>query len=597
MISGMLRTSIKSFKKTPSSIFQSQQYTGSKLYLSSQLQNDEIHLEYPEFSFTIEKQSSTSKARTGLLKTPHGNVHTPNFVFCATKAAMKAVTPDQLRDEGSEIILSNTYHLMLTPGSEIIGKLGGLQKMTGWRGPMLTDSGGYQIFSMGYGSVSNEIKGKRDSENLGWNKTLLSINEEGAVFRSYVDGKIFTLTPERSMEIQRELGADLIVVFDECTPFNVSKEYTAESMHRSHRWGVRCLKHLKSLLEDTQNLHQQHSKVLAPCPAQALYGIVQGGIYEDLRTLSAQFVNNHDFFGMAIGGSLGATKQDMYHIVSYTRNLLRNDRPIHLLGIGGIRDIFHGIRQGIDTFDCVHPSRLGRHGGALVLASHWQEDDGDNNTTNINTHDETGQSNNNNNKYHLLDSNQPRYQAIQERIQKLTKREEDRLRSYQLKLTKVQLQLQAVLSSTDLITTSTSTSSATMSCSEPNSVTTVEHLQQEIQQLEQKVIEVQQRIQSIPNELMEQFHRQQAKQRKQTSKLLGSSGSYSTTVREHIHLTKSCMRDDPRPIDPTCQCYTCRNGFSRAYIHHLFKAKESLAGTLVTLHNIHFMNMLMKDIR
>ena len=194
---------------------------------------------------------------------------------------------------------------------------------------------------MGFGSVSSEIKGKRNITSMGWSQTLLQIDEQGATFRSYVDGSIHHLTPEKSIEIQRQLGADLIVVLDECTPFNVEKEYTESSMNRSHRWAIRSLKEF----------------IRTASGKQALYGIVQGGIYEDLREKSCEFVNTYPFFGIAIGGSLGASKKGMHDIVAFTRSQLRNDRPIHLLGIGGIRDIFHGVKQGIDTFDCVHPTR------------------------------------------------------------------------------------------------------------------------------------------------------------------------------------------------------------------------------------------------
>ena len=264
---------------------------------------DLTNVPYDNFSFTLGKKDPHSKARLGTLVTPHGVVETPNFVFCATKAAMKALTPEHLREAGSQIVLSNTYHLMLTPGSEIIEKMGGLQKFTNWRGPMLTDSGGYQIFSMGFGSVSSEIKGKRDTIAMGWNQTLIKIDEQGATFRSYVDGTIHYLTPERSIQIQRELGADLIVVLDECTPFNVDKQYTADSMRRSHRWALRSLQEF----------------VRGNRGTQALYGIIQGGVYEDLRDESVAFINDHSFFGTAIGGSLGANKKDMHDIVAYTR--------------------------------------------------------------------------------------------------------------------------------------------------------------------------------------------------------------------------------------------------------------------------------------
>ncbi len=297
------------------------------------------------FNFTVNK--SSDQGRLGTLVTPHGTVQTPAFIFCATKAAMKAVTPVQMHNCETQIILANTYHLMLQPGGETVAKLGGLQKMTGWRGPMLTDSGGFQIFSLGHGSVANEVKGRRSSNRP---KTLLKINEQGAKFKSYIDGRTYFLTPEESIRIQRNLGADLIVVLDECTPFHVDKAYTKESMRMSHRWGLRSLSEW-----------QAHDN-----GAQKLYGIVQGGVYPDLRQESCDFVNDHNFFGIAIGGSLGADKQQMHDVVSMTMNLVRKDRPVHLLGIGGISDIFSGVKQGIDTFDCVHPTRLARHGGALV---------------------------------------------------------------------------------------------------------------------------------------------------------------------------------------------------------------------------------------
>ncbi len=297
------------------------------------------------FSFHIKKQGPAS-SRLGVLETPHGVIKTPAFIFCATKAAMKCLTIEQLKACDTQIILSNTYHLMLQPGPEAVRHFGGLQQFTGWHGPMLTDSGGFQIFSLGHGSVADEIKGRR---RMG-QKTLLKINEEGASFRSYINGQEYLLTPEESIRVQRYLGADLIVVLDECTPYHVDKSYTKASMERSHRWALRSLSAYKK--EDNGS--------------QKLYGIVQGGTYPDLRKESCDFVNNHSFFGHAIGGSLGANKQEMYDVVALTMSLLSKDRPVHLLGIGGIRDIFEGVLQGIDTFDCVHPTRIARHGGALV---------------------------------------------------------------------------------------------------------------------------------------------------------------------------------------------------------------------------------------
>ncbi len=305
-----------------------------------------------QFEFTILK-SGPQASRLGLLQTPHGIVQTPAFIFCATRAGMKSMTADQLRAANTQIILSNTYHLMLQPGPESVQAQGGLQKFTGWHGPMLTDSGGFQIFSLGSGTVADEIKGRRLQTNA---KTLLKIDENGAKFRSYVDGREYLLTPEESIRVQRGLGADLIVVLDECTPYHVDKTYTKASMQRSHRWALRSLEE-----------YLKHDN-----GTQKLYGIVQGGVYKDLRDESTDFVNSQPFFGHAVGGSLGACKEQMYDVVAYTMSKLSRERPVHLLGIGGITDIFNGVLQGIDTFDCVHPTRIARHGGALVKP--WNRD-------------------------------------------------------------------------------------------------------------------------------------------------------------------------------------------------------------------------------
>lgn len=302
---------------------------------------------YPNFSFQILKNDPKSKARRAVISTPHGQIQTPNFIFCATKASIKGVSPDDMKEANTQIILSNTYHLMVYPGSKHIQEMGGIHKFMGWNGPMLTDSGGFQIFSLGHGSVASEIKGKRNNTRP---KTLLKISEEGALFKSYLDGSKHFLTPEKSIQIQHELGVDLVVVLDECTPFHVDKNYTERSMNMSHRWALRSLEEFKKLNNGTQGL----------------YGITQGGIYPDLRRISTDFLNSQPFFGSAVGGSLGASKEQMHDVVAVAMENLTKDRPVHLLGIGGVQDIFNGVRQGIDTFDCVHPTRLARHGGALV---------------------------------------------------------------------------------------------------------------------------------------------------------------------------------------------------------------------------------------
>jgi len=311
-------------------------------------------LSYPHFSFQIQNTSVKSRARVGKLSTPHGEVATPAFIFCATKGAIKGASPQQMKSAGTQIMLGNTYHLMLSPGGELIERLGGLHRFMAWDGPLLTDSGGFQVFSMGYGSVSHEIKKKQMDSRP---KTVLKITEEGVTFRSYLDGSLHVLTPEKSIQVQRQLGPDFVVVFDECTPYHVDKSYTEKSLHLSHRWGLRCL----------QEFEQHHDG------RQALYGILQGGVYPDLRQQAAEFVNSQPFFGHAVGGSLGEEKAEMYEVIDHSLSLLDSSRPVHLLGIGGIKDIFVGVAAGVDTFDCVHPTRLARHGGALIRAVQGEE--------------------------------------------------------------------------------------------------------------------------------------------------------------------------------------------------------------------------------
>ena len=304
-------------------------------------------LSYPNFSFDI-THTDASGARRGTLKTPHGAIETPNYIFCATKAAIKSLSPAQMIEAKTDIILSNTYHLMLQPGADLVEKMGGLHKFTGWSGPMLTDSGGFQVFSLGEGAMANEIKGKnRNSER---NKSLLEISENGAVFRSYLDGRKIMLRPEDAMDIQRKLGADLLMQFDECTPYHVDKDYTARSMEMSMRWGDRSLAQF-----------ERHDN-----GAQAVYGIVQGGVHEDLRMMSGEYTKDRPFFGTAVGGCLGGTDEEMETVVRASLPYADSSRPVHFLGIGQIKDIFRFVRLGVDTFDCVIPTRLARHGTAMV---------------------------------------------------------------------------------------------------------------------------------------------------------------------------------------------------------------------------------------
>lgn len=303
-------------------------------------------VDYPEFGFEVLAEDPGSRARVGRIDTPHGSLRTPAFIFCATKATIKAASVEDLEAANVDIILANTYHMLIQPGPDVVERMGGLHKFMGWDGPILTDSGGFQIFSLGQGSEADEIKssGARKQTPL-----LQKLTEEGATFRSPRDGSYHTLSPESSIQIQRKLGADLIVVLDECTPYHVDRTYTENSLALTKRWADRSL----------AEFERSHDG------SQALYGVVQGGIYEALRRESAEFISSRPFFGHAVGGCLGAQADQMYDVVRYSMELLPRDRPVHLLGIGGIRDIWEGVEMGIDTFDCVTPTRIARHGWAL----------------------------------------------------------------------------------------------------------------------------------------------------------------------------------------------------------------------------------------
>ncbi|QXM24279.1 tRNA guanosine(34) transglycosylase Tgt [Elioraea tepida] len=312
-----------------------------------------MSVRYPAHRFTVTARDPATRARAGVLETPHGAVETPAFVLCATRGALKAATMEEARSLGATLVLGNTYHLMLAPGAEAVGRLGGLARMTGWHGPTLTDSGGFQIFSMGHGGVAAEIKGSRSGTPA---PTLIRIDEQGATFRSYLDGSVHQLSPEGSLAAQAAIGADLVVVLDECTPFHATRDYVERALARTMRWSRRSLAAFDA------------AGGRGSAGPQALIGIAGGHVHEDLRRAAAEFVNGEDFFGHAIGDSLGGTREEMHAIVAFQAPLLRPDRPIHLLGIGQVADIWHGVAHGIDTFDCVHPTRIARHGGALVRA-------------------------------------------------------------------------------------------------------------------------------------------------------------------------------------------------------------------------------------
>jgi queuine tRNA-ribosyltransferase len=303
--------------------------------------------------FTIEARDPGSRARRGILHLAHGDVATPAFVPLATRGAVKTLEPRDVEALGYEMVLGNTFHLFLSPGPELMTELGGLNRFMRWKRPIITDSGGFQVFSMGHGGVADEIKRRRGATPGGSAGSILAIEERGVRFRSYLDGGERFLGPETSMAVQAALGSDIALVFDECTPFHVTRDYTARSMERTHRWLARCLE-----------WHAEHGP-----RAQVVYGIIQGGIEPDLRTISVQAVAASACDGIAIGGSLGQDKAQMHRVVEFTTAELARvapDRPRHLLGIGEIDDLILGVQAGIDTFDCAMPTRLGRHGTAIV---------------------------------------------------------------------------------------------------------------------------------------------------------------------------------------------------------------------------------------
>jgi queuine tRNA-ribosyltransferase len=294
----------------------------------------------------LEIGARAGMARAGVLRLPHGDVRTPAFIPLASTATVKTLDASEVEALGYDIVLGNTFHLFLQPGADLIERMGGLHEFMGWRRPIVTDSGGFQVFSMGHGSVADEIKRRRGDRE----SRILSIDEEGVRFRSYVDGGERFMGPETSMEVQAKLGSDIALAFDECTPFHSSRDYTARSMERTHRWLDRCL---------------SWSAAHAP-EGQLLFGIVQGGVYEDLRRESGQRIATSGADGVAVGGSLGKEKAQMHEVVQWSLEGAPDDKPRHLLGIGDVDDLLAGVAMGIDTFDCATPTRLARHGTALV---------------------------------------------------------------------------------------------------------------------------------------------------------------------------------------------------------------------------------------
>ena len=343
--------------------------------------------------FKYEIISTQGRARAGVFSTPHGNLETPVFAPVGTQATVKTLTPAQLEELGASLILSNTYHLYLRPGDELVRELGGLHKFMQWSGPMLTDSGGYQVFSLAQ---------------------TRKIDDEGVIFKSHIDGSTHRFTPEKSIQIQEDLGADIIMTFDECSDPNEAA-YSEIAMERTHRWAERCL-------------------IAKTRVDQALFGIIQGGVNPALRTASAQFISSLPFHGIAIGGlSMGESKAEMHSTLELVTPLLPENKPRYLMGVGTPEDLINGVARGIDIFDCVLPTRLARHNAAF-------------------------------------------------------------------------------------------------------------------------------------------------------------------SPEGRLNLMNATFARDPRPIDESCDCYTCKT-FTRAYLRHLVVARELLAGTLLSIHNLHALIQLVKNIR
>ena len=283
----------------------------------------------PAITYELIAKDERTGARAGIIHTPHGSFETPIFMPVGTQASVKGVSPDELKDLGAGIILSNTYHLFLRPGMELIREAGGLHKFMHWDRAILTDSGGFQVFSLG---------------------DLRKITEEGVTFRSHIDGSKKFLSPEVSMQVQMCLGSDIVMAFDECVPYPADYEYAKRSTERTQRWAERCQRAMTA-------------------PQQGLFGIVQGGMYKDLRRWHAARLVEMDLPGYAVGGlSVGEPPELMYEMLSYSTSLLPEDKPRYLMGVGTPDHLVEGVARGIDMFDCVYPTRVARNGMAMTWA-------------------------------------------------------------------------------------------------------------------------------------------------------------------------------------------------------------------------------------
>jgi queuine tRNA-ribosyltransferase len=298
------------------------------------------------FRFELVHQSKKSRARVGRIHTPHGIIDTPNFVAVGTNGTVKALDNALVHDIGLQLMFCNTYHMLLQPGTDVVKKAGGLHQFINRRLPIITDSGGFQVFSLAYGSVADELKSRGTKKQGG---SVLKITEEGVLFRSYRDGSKVMLTPESSVQAQKDLGADIIIPFDELPPYHIAPAALKKSLDRTHRWEKRSLEE-----------HQRNPR------NQAMYAVVHGGIDKGMREESVRYLSQLEFNGFAIGGSMGKTKAEMHEMLSHTMPLLPLEKPNHLLGIGDLQSIHQSIPLGIDTFDSSYPTRAARHGILLT---------------------------------------------------------------------------------------------------------------------------------------------------------------------------------------------------------------------------------------
>lgn len=306
------------------------------------------------FYFEVRQRLHGTLARSGVIHTPHGDIKTPAFVVVGTKASVKSMTPEQVRGTGAQAMLANAYHLYLQPGPELIEQAGGLAKFTHWNGPTFTDSGGFQVLSLGSGfkkTLSMEVEGVSADDVIAPRKERQAwVDDDGVNFKSYLDGSMHRFTPEHSIQIQHGIGADMCFAFDELTSLMDTREYQEESMRaRTQPWAERSL-------QEMQRLRKVHPER----PYQAVFGVLQGANYEDLRRETAQWMAEREFDGYGIGGAI--EKQRLGDIVQWCNEILPEDRPKHMLGISEPDDMFAAVEHGIDTFDCVSPTRVGRNG-------------------------------------------------------------------------------------------------------------------------------------------------------------------------------------------------------------------------------------------